>query len=166
MDVLVKEDKKEESVNEVQSDLDVKEDPIVEVSTADKPFVSTLESSSAPESTDKSSVAKSLESTSAPESLEVSSAVETLDETSATSSTASTPPRAQFQDNQNKLDSSSPQRLNANPNYPMLVYQYPVSQQQQQQQDQHNSTSGYSNAYSSRPKGRRNIHVYLIFYVD
>lgn len=155
MDVLVKDDRKEESVNEVQSELDVKEDPIVEVSSAEKPFVSeSLESSSAPESTDKSSVPKSLESTSAPESVEVSSAVETLDETSATSSTASTPPRAQFQDSQNKLDSSSPQRLNANPNYPMLVYQYPISQQQQQQQDQHNSTSGYSNAYSSRSKGR------------
>lgn len=58
--------------------------------------------------------------------------VETVDETSATSSATSTPPRAQFQRNGHiKPDLTSPRRMNVNSNYPVLVYQYPLSQQQQ-----------------------------------
>jgi hypothetical protein len=64
---------------------------------------------------------------------------ETVDETSATSSTASTPPRAQFNDH-SKSKSSSPQRFNANPNFPVLIYQYPISQQLQEENN--NQTNG------------------------
>lgn len=160
MDVLVVEDVKEELKSEdvTSTKVEVMEDPVVESSSAaksaEKPVESEpVEPSVAPE---ESNEPKPSETPSAPESVEVPSAVETLDETSATSSAASTPPRLPFQENQTKLGSSSPQRLNVNPNFPLLVYQYPVSQQQQQQQqqDQHVPVNGYSNGYSSRSKGR------------
>lgn len=172
MDVLVVEDVKEELKSEdvTSTKVEVMEDPVVESSSAaksaEKPVESEpVESSVAPE---ESNELKPSETPSAPESVEVPSAVETLDETSATSSAASTPPRVPFQENQTKLGSSSPQRLNVNPNFPLLVYQYPVSQQQQQQQDQHVPVNGYSNGYSSRSKGyqqqqqQRPMGVYLM----
>jgi hypothetical protein len=80
----------------------------------------------------------------------VSSAV--VDETtSATSSTASTPPRSQFQQNglahQDKLDGSPRTRMSGNPNFPVLVYQYSVNQQTE-------DVGPVSNGYHSRPKGK------------
>ncbi|KAI7895103.1 uncharacterized protein EV154DRAFT_496965 [Mucor mucedo] len=78
---------------------------------------------------------------------------ETVDETSETSSTTSTPPRVQFPNNGPiKSDSTSPRRMNVNPNYPVLVYQYPVSQQQPQ-----HSEDVRSKGIQQRPVG-----VYLM----
>ncbi|KAI8056459.1 hypothetical protein BDF21DRAFT_164077 [Thamnidium elegans] len=56
---------------------------------------------------------------------------ETMDETSTTSSATSTPPRTQFDHTKN--DNS--RKMNVNPNYPVLVYQYPISQQTQNTED-------------------------------
>lgn len=69
--------------------------------------------------------------------------LEIVDETSATSSATSTPPRAQFQRNSHtKPDTTSPRRMNVNPNYPVLVYQYPLSQQQQQKHSEEVRSKG------------------------
>jgi hypothetical protein len=77
---------------------------------------------------------------------------EAVDETSTISSTTSTPPRAQFQRNGHlKPDSTSPRRMNVNSNYPVLVYQYPLSQQQQQHSE------------DVRSKGNNNLFFILLY---
>jgi hypothetical protein len=87
------------------------------------------------------------------ESSSVPSAV--LDETtSATSSTASTPPRSQFEQNGLAHQANSPRtRMNANPNFPVLVYQYPVNQQQTEE------VGPLPNGYHNRSKGKCHLSI-------
>lgn len=103
-----------------------------QVENVEKVTIEQVESKS-PSTTVSSEVNETVAATTAIDTIHVSEAV---DETSTTSSATSTPPRAQFQRSGHiKSDSTSPRRMNLNPNYPVLVYQYPVSQQQSHSED-------------------------------
>lgn len=58
---------------------------------------------------------------------------EVTDETSVTSSTTSSPqqlpPKSELQHNDHNKNDTNSRKMNVNPNYPVLVYQYPASQQ-------------------------------------
>lgn len=83
-----------------------------------------------------------------------------LDEiTSTTSSRASTPPSTQLQQSrlahQDKLERSPRTRMDGNPNFPVLIYQFPTNQQQQQQTEERRPLS---NGYHGGPNGKNSIY--------
>lgn len=81
--------------------------------------------------------------------------LEAIDETSATTIggiTSTPPPRANLNGYHSKSKSSSPHRFTTNPNFPVLIYQYPVSQPQQSQEENLNQING--------------IHAFNFFFIQ